>query len=190
MLDIYEVLISRRTTKFLYPKDELVMQSFASCSLADVNVVIIGQDPYPNDKANGIAFGSSNGHTPSLNVLQRWIGKTIDPTLLTWTAQGVLLLNSALTVEVSGRTMSHSTLWKEFVEHAVKLCSDKGKVVFALLGNTAKELEYVIDTSTNEVHCEVHPASMCGNRNPYRHSEIFNDINSSLIRYRKTPIVW
>ena len=123
------LLEERQNGKHFTPKIKQLFRAFEECPYNNLKVVFVGQDPYSTlfngiNAADGIAFSCSNTGTvqPSLKYMFQEIEKQIypeggyswDPDLKRWANQGVLLLNSALTVQV-GKTGTHYEIWKNFV---------------------------------------------------------------------------
>lgn len=148
-----------------------IFRAFKLTSYEDTRVVILGQDPYPSKKATGLAFGNEEKDaqfrlSPSLQLIadcverdfHEGINLNFDPTLVSWGKQGVLLLNSALTVE-QGKVGSHTMRWKRFIREVFRmLCRNKPGTIFLLLGAQAKEFRMFIDEKQCHVLSYVHPA--------------------------------
>ncbi len=137
----------------LYPKSKSdIFRAFRECPREKFKVLFIGEDPYPNNNATGIAFGnsantSSKEYSPAFSALQDALernypgfGRFLDPTLSYWARQGVLLLNSSLTVCPNNKYDFTST-WRIFISEVVKLITGDGNRVVVLLGNVARSFE-------------------------------------------------
>ena len=132
--------------KNISPNQKDIFRAFELCSFSSTKVVIFGQDPYfQNGVANGLAFSVNEGKKipASLKNIYKEINNDIgeiknkNGSLDDWTRQGVLLLNSSLTVEV-GIPGSHSNIgWSNFICEVVKILSNKNDVVFILWGYRA-----------------------------------------------------
>lgn len=148
----YEVLKSslkaERTSRIVYPNSPEVLRAFELTQLKDLKAVIIGQDPYHNGAATGLAFGVRSGFktNPSLRVIYKELclehGEeelpNFDFSLESWAKQGVLLLNTTLTV-VKGHPNSHESLWKGFVDGMMReMIKIQDNVVFLLWGKYAQ----------------------------------------------------
>lgn len=144
----YQLLLStlkaERASKTVYPSSSEVLRAFEVTQLKDLKAVIIGQDPYHNGAATGLAFSVRNGFkiNPSLRVIYKELCmeheeeelEGFDYTLESWAKQGVLLLNTTLTV-VKGHPNSHESLWRGFVDGMVReMLKEKDNVVFLLWG--------------------------------------------------------
>ena len=103
-------------TKLVCPHYIDVFKAFKLCDYNNLSVVMLGMDPYPQkDVATGLAFANKDKvESPSLKVIQDTLGYNINPTLESWARQGVLLLNSALTVEMN-KVGSHIMMWRPFI---------------------------------------------------------------------------
>jgi uracil-DNA glycosylase len=152
------------------PDKSDIFRAFRLTKFKDVRVVIIGQEPYPNRRATGLAFGNefaTAGTTlsPALDKIEGCIERTcyedlnlnFDPTLVSWGQQGVLLLNSALTVE-NGKPGSHLARWRKFIRKVVEAVSEeKAGVCFLLLGAQAKMFRSYINNRKHYVFDYAHP---------------------------------
>lgn len=198
---IYSYLISRKGEgATIFPSSDKVYRAFET-SFDNVKVVILGQDPYhsPN-MAQGIAFSVPN-ETPSIppslvNIFAEvendvYNGLYLDknPDLTRWSEQGVLLLNTCLTVE-RGSPFSHGHLgWQRFTEVAFKaVCDKQTPVVFMLWGNHAKEYKKFIHNKYHLVLEAAHPSpfSVKG----FKGCRHFSKANEYLVNNNLKPIIW
>ena len=195
---IYEVEQGKR----FVPKIKNTLNAFKECDLSDLKVVIIGQDPYPwlyknhpdGTVADGLAF--SCGHSmkiqPSLEYIYNAMGKEPDdrnPDLKYLANQGVLLLNSAFTVEVN-KPGTHYHIWKPFMNIILDaICYNKPGIVFILLGKVAQQFEDMI-TEDNLILKASHPASAGYNKGIWNCEDVFNKTNEYLKQRGKTIIQW
>lgn len=153
---------------------------------------MITKTPYPQKNiANGIAFSNNldNKNTSSsLNVILK-ASNSNDQTLLSWCKQGVLMINTALSVE-EGKPSSHSLLWKPFMTSFIKNLSEwETGMIYLLFGNTAQSFEPFINKDLNYVLKEKHP-SYYARLNQDMHSTIFIETNKLLkLKYNQT-IKW
>lgn len=184
-------------TKEIFPCKDLVFKAFQECPYSTCKVVIIGQDPYytPN-VATGMAFANNNEvSSPSLEIIKNAVinlemphnSYTFDPTLRQWSKQGVLLLNSALTVE-RNKALSHTLLWHNFM---VKLITNLSKVnaigVYILLGKTAWDLEKYIKNSY--ILKDNHP-SYYARTNTNMSNRVFNEASKIVYKLYGEKITW
>ena len=188
--------------KRFVPKIKNTLNAFKFCDLKDLKVVIIGQDPYPwlyknhpdGTVADGLAFscGNSMKIQPSLEYIYNAMGKEPEdrnPDLKYLAEQGVLLLNSALTVEVN-KPGTHYTIWKPFINIVIDTINyNKSDIVYILLGKVAQQYEDVIDDS-NLILKASHPASAGYNKGVWNCEDVFNRANNHLQEKGKTIIQW
>jgi len=161
-------------------------------------VVILGQDPYPTPgHANGLAF-AVNPDCPLpkslINIFKELEAdipeSTQDRTLLPWVQQGVILLNTTLTVE-SGKAGSHRNLgWDKVTNEIIfNLSSNYHHLVFILWGNHAQEKKPLIDTTKHLILTSPHPSPLSAARGFFG-SKPFSKTNDYLIAHQSTPIQW
>ena len=194
----------------ILPETSKTFKAFRLCPLKDVKVVILGQDPYHDGSATGLAFANRADKrtvSPSLKNIITAVeidyGKSqgvnvrglldVDVTLESWARQGVLLLNTALTVE-KGKAGSHTELWKDFTRMFVEMLSrNKSNLIFVLWGKKAQGYESYI-RNNHTILKAAHPAaeSYSGGRAGFFTCGHFNRINqiiSPVIEWNKTNIV-
>lgn len=163
---------------------------------ADVKVIIIGQDPYPNPKdACGLAFSvppRASGLPGSLMNIQKEIitdigsTTTADGDLTRWSKQGVMLLNRTLTV-TAGESGSHAGLgWHEVTGKIAEICASQGAVA-VLWGNHAKELSPLFG-ETQKIE-GVHPSPLSAHRG-FLGSKPFSQVNTLLRERGIAPVIW
>lgn len=184
--------------KIIYPPGSLIFNAFEQTPLAQVKVVILGQDPYHNpDEAMGLSFSVPKGKRvpPSLANIYKEInadlGLPIPPhgDLTAWAKQGVFLLNAMLTVE-AGKAASHQQIgWQFFTDAVIKTVSkERESVVFMLWGNFAKRKRELIDTDKHLILESAHPSPLAGNAfSGCRH---FSAANRFLEQNSSPPIDW
>ena len=183
-----------------YPSKDKVFNAFNLCPINELKVVIIGQDPYHGKgQANGLAFSVNNGisHPPSLaNIfkeLKNDLGLTYPKNgyLKVWSNQGVLLLNTILTVRES-QPGSHKEIgWEKFTDQVIKNISKSySNVAFMLWGTYAKEKVKLIDTSKHMIFECGHPSPLSANRGYWFGNKHFSKVNSYLKSIGKLPIDW
>ena len=182
----------------IYPNREDIWNAFIYTKFSDVKCVILGQDPYhgPN-QAHGLSFSVQDGvrFPPSLrNIFQELkddIGCDIPESgnLEKWAKQGVLLLNTALTVE-GGKAGSHRGKgWEQFTDSVIeRLGSREEPIVFILWGNDAKKKMKWIGEH-HQVLTSVHPSPLSSHRGFFG-SKPFSQVNDALNEWGKSPIDW
>jgi uracil-DNA glycosylase len=150
------------------PSPEKVFGCFKRTKAEDLKVVILGQDPYFDGSATGLAFANAADKkvlSPSLKVIKDSVLSLVDskespkfdPTLESWAKQGILLLNSALTVR-RGEPGSHMKAWRPFIERLLVAISAQTNACFLLFGKTAWTFKDCIFDSDKGVFMEYHPA--------------------------------
>lgn len=185
-------------TKTVYPKPENVFNSINRVRFDDVKVVIIGQDPYhePN-QAHGLSFSVENGVElpPSLvnifkEIKNEYAFQNTNGNLLCWAKQGVLLLNSVLTVE-KGKANSHKGMgWENLTQKIIDLLSDREEpIVFLLWGASAQKVGAKIDTSKHLILKSVHPSPLSA-YNGFFGCGHFKKANEFLKNHGKAEIDW
>jgi len=154
-----------------YPSEELIFNAFNLCPFNNVKVVILGQDPYyKKEQAMGLSFSVPEGIKlpPSLRKIYKEIEEDFcksmpesSGNLTHWAEQGVLLLNTTLTVR-AGAANSHKDLgWQEFTDAVIKALSEHHEhIVFMLWGGFARSKKRLIDTNRHCIIESYHPAAM------------------------------
>ena len=184
--------------KVIYPPGSLIFRAFDLTPVPQVKVVILGQDPYHNPgEAMGLSFSVPDGvrTPPSLKNIFKEIEADLGirmsgrPNLEGWARQGVLLLNSILTVE-AGRAASHRGIgWEEFTDAVIRyLSANCSGIVFLLWGNFAKAKAALIDSSRHHVLQAAHPSPLAGGA--FFGCRHFSQTNNLLMQEGKTPINW
>ncbi|KPV97415.1 Uracil-DNA glycosylase [Pseudoalteromonas sp. P1-9] len=199
--DTLEYIAKRRAEGVnVFPPADEVFSAFSSTAFEDVKVVILGQDPYhgPN-QAHGLAFSVKPGikAPPSLANMYKELATDIDgfaiPNhgyLQSWAEQGVLLLNTVLTVE-QGQAHSHKKLgWETFTDRVIAALNEHGDgIVFLLWGSHAQKKGRHIDTTKHVVFNGPHPSPLSAYRGFFG-CKHFSKANDALIAMGKTPINW
>lgn len=184
--------------KVIYPPGSLIFRAFELTPLNEVKVVILGQDPYHGPgQAMGLSFSVPDGvpAPPSLKNIFKEIEDDLgirmsgDTNLEPWARQGVLLLNSVLTVQ-AGLAASHGRIgWQEFTDAVIRCISDRCTgVVFLLWGRYACDKASLIDTSKHIVLTAAHPSPLA--RGAFFGCKHFSKTNSILVREGRAPINW
>jgi len=181
--------------KNIYPLFENIFNAYNACSFQDTRVVILGQDPYHQiNQANGLCFSVPEGvvFPPSLkNInkeLQADLGVSLaSGDLIHWASQGVLLINSILTVEDS-LPGSHANIgWLSFTKLILsELNQRKSGLVFMLWGNYAQKLGKDLDLKRHHIIKTSHPSPLSANRGGWFGTRPFSNANSFLDH----PIIW
>ncbi|MDE5645815.1 MAG: uracil-DNA glycosylase [Muribaculaceae bacterium] len=183
----------------VYPPAASIFAAFDASPFSETKVVIIGQDPYHGPgQANGLCFSVSPGidMPPSLrNIFKEVSADTgapmpADGDLTRWARQGVLLLNSSLTVR-EHQPKSHSGIgWERLTDAAVRMLATKrDNLVFILWGSDAIRKGEFIDRSRHLVLTSPHPSPLSAHRGFFGNRH-FSRANEYLTAHGKTPIVW
>ena len=187
----------------IYPQHENVFRAFELTSYADTRVVILGQDPYHGvNQANGLCFSvqSDVAIPPSLrNILkelQSDLNFTINKNtpdhgnLEQWARQGVLLLNTTLTVR-AGEAGSHQGRgWESFTDEVIRIVNDKSHpVVFVLWGASARKKRLLINPDKHHIIESAHPSPLSAHKG-FIGSRPFTKINEALVIFGLSPIDW
>lgn len=185
--------------KQIYPPKDLIFRAFQMVPFNEYKVVILGQDPYHSPgQANGLAFSVNKGHKipPSLlNIykeLHTDVGMEI-PThgdLSSWAKQGVLLLNSVLTVEESTPGAHQNKGWEKFTDQVIiSLNKELSGLVFLLWGNYAKTKKRFIDPQKHLVLEANHPSPLSAYRG-FFNCKHFSKTNQYLLSKNNKAINW
>lgn len=198
-LKLRAFLKSEYSTHKIYPDMYDIFNALRWTSCADTKVVILGQDPYHEEgQAHGLAFSVQRGVKipPSLlnmyKELQNELGLYIPNNgyLEKWARQGVLLLNSSLTVR-SGLANSHRNKgWEIFTDRIISCLNDReDPVIFMLWGNNAKEKMQVITNPQHKILTAPHPSPLSASRGFFGCGH-FKTANRMLEKMGKEPIDW
>ncbi len=185
-------------TKKVYPPAGSILRAFDLCPLDRVKVVIVGQDPYHGaGQANGLSFSVNNGVSlpPSLQNIFKEIQSDLNITPLSsgdltrWATQGVLMLNSVLTV-LAGKPASHTGVgWEQFTDAVIQTLSAKHThIVYLLWGKYAQTKGAAIDRDQNLVLTSGHPSPYSASLFFGKHH--FSQCNKYLVENGITPINW
>ena len=190
----------RRAGKTIYPPQEEVFNAFKATEFDKVKVVILGQDPYHGPgQAHGLCFSVRPGvkTPPSLGNIYKELKQSLPgfeiPNhgyLQKWAAQGVLLLNSVLTVE-QGNAHSHSKIgWEQFTDKVIAALNEHAQgLVFMLWGSHAHKKGAAIDSSKHTVLKTTHPSPLSAHRG-FLGCGHFVQCNQILVKQGLQPIDW
>ncbi|WP_417204307.1 uracil-DNA glycosylase [Acetoanaerobium sticklandii] len=198
-LELREFLIKEYKSHLIYPDKYKIFEALKLTDYEDVKIVILGQDPYhgPN-QAHGLAFSVSLGVPipPSLLNIYKELERDINfriPNhgyLVDWSKQGVLLLNTALTVRAGMANSHRGKGWEIFTDQVIRLLSLREKpMVFLLWGKNAAEKEALIDTSKHLVLKAPHPSPLSAHRG-FLGCGHFSKANEFLTKNSIAPINW
>lgn len=200
-IDIMQFLISeQQQNKTIYPPQEDIFNAFNYCAKNDIKVVIIGQDPY-HDKgqAHGLSFSVQPyvKTPPSLRNIYKELSSDIPgfeiPNhgfLKSWAEQGVLLLNTSLTVQAH-KPASHSKIgWEIFTDSVIKhINNELDSLVFLLWGSHAQTKSVFIDESKHKILKSAHPSPFSAHRG-FLGNKHFSETNKWLKEHNIKEINW
>ena len=198
-LKLLEWVKQEYRTKRIFPKKEDVFNALVYTSYENTKVVILGQDPYPNvGQGMGLSF-SVNVGVPFPKSLQNIFAELQSDlqcttpkhgSLVKWAKQGVLLLNTALTVQ-EGRPNSHQNKgWEIFTDRIISLVNEKTEpVVFILWGSNARSKKRLIDNPRHLIIESAHPSPLSAARGFFG-SKPFSRTNAFLTANGREPIDW
>jgi uracil-DNA glycosylase len=185
------------------PPLKQVFRAFQECPISELKVVIVGQDPYPQlGVADGIAFSCGNTlkREASLRYIHKAIANTVyadkldfkdmNPDLVTWSNQGILLMNTSLTTEIN-KIGKHFDIWKAFTQYLIDMLNANGKpLVWVFLGKKAQEYSDLVDDSHIKLYAS-HPASAAYQKEQmWNCDDVFNQINVSLLKLEYPQVKW
>lgn len=186
-------------TTRIYPPGSEIFAAFDATPFDSVKVVIIGQDPYHDvNQANGLCFSVRDGipFPPSLNNIFKEIhddlGTPIPQSgdLSRWAKQGVLLLNSTLTVRAHCAGSHQNKGWEQFTDEVIlQLAQKKENLVFILWGAYAIKKGAFINRMKHLVLTSPHPSPLSAHRGFFGNKH-FSQTNAYLVKHGKTPIEW
>ena len=185
--------------KKIFPPGSQIFRAFDLTPVRDVKVVILGQDPYHGyGQAHGLSFSVPSGipSPPSLKNIFKEIESDLGvkmsgcPNLESWARQGVLLLNSVLTVRAHEAASHAGRGWEQFTDAVVRTINERKQgVVYMLWGSYAQRKGQVVDSSKNFVLKSVHPSPLSVYRGFFG-CKHFSQANAYLQSVGKTPIIW
>lgn len=185
--------------KEIFPAEENILAALRCTPLDEVKVVILGQDPYPTPgHAHGLSFSVQPSVDPLPKSLQNIFreleddigAKRINGHLADWAGQGILLLNTYLTVE-SGSPQSHSSIgWTLLTNEVIKVVNEEREnVVFILWGRSAQVKSIYINKKKHLILESPHPSPLSASRGFFG-SKPFSQTNDYLVKYDQEPIQW
>ena len=183
----------------VFPPGNKIFAAFDATPFDDVKVVILGQDPYHDyNQANGLCFSVNDGvqFPPSLlNIFKEIhddIGSAIPQNgdLSRWAKQGVLLLNSTLTVRAHSAGSHQGHGWEQFTDKVIEyLATERENLVFMLWGAYAIKKGAFIDRSRHLVLTSPHPSPLSAHRGFFGNHH-FSRANAYLVEHGKSPVNW
>jgi len=198
-LNLRKFLISEYNSKVIYPNMYDIFNALHYTSYQNTKVVILGQDPYHGPhQAHGLSFSVNPGvkTPPSLINIYKELHTDLgcyvpnNGYLKKWADQGVLLLNTVLTVRAGAANSHKNKGWEEFTTEVIKVLNKKETpIVFILWGNNAISKEKLITNPKHYIIKSVHPSPLSASRGFFG-SKPFSKTNNFLISTKQTPIDW
>ena len=198
-LELQSFIQDEYARKTIYPAQENIFRAFNLLTLDKVKVVIIGQDPYHGKgQGNGLAFSVYENIKipPSLKNIYKELVDDIEcpiplnGDLSSWAEQGVLMINSVLTVEEAKPNSHKGKGWEIFTDRVIeKLSLDFENIVFILWGGPSQKKEVLIDSVKHLILKAPHPSPLSSYRGFFG-SKPFSQINEYLKRHQKKEIEW
>ena len=198
-LGLQQFLKQEYSTKKIYPKPENIFSALNMVKYEDVKVVIFGQDPYHQPgQAHGLCFSVQEGVKipPSLVNIFKEIEDEFGYKCLTngdlsrWAKQGVLLLNTSLTVEDSKPNSHKNKGWETFTSAVVKKLNErKEPIIFVMWGANAKVFEPLIDAEKHIILKSAHPSPLSAYQGFFKNGH-FKKVNEILKQNNQTEIDW
>lgn len=190
----------RYETTTVFPQKENIFNAFSLTKLDNLKVVILGQDPYHGaGQAQGLAFSTPSNikNPPSMQNILKEINDDLgkksiceDGDLTPWAKDGVMLLNTILTVEESKPKSHHKLGWEIFTDNIIKYISDNcNEVVFLLWGSPAISKSKLIDTQKHHILSAPHPSPLSSYRGFFG-CKHFSQTNEILKKIGKKEINW
>ncbi|MCR4897399.1 MAG: uracil-DNA glycosylase [Lachnospiraceae bacterium] len=196
---LYLFLKEEYATHVIYPPSDQIFTAFHSTPLSKVKVVILGQDPYHEPgQAHGLSFSVQEGIEPPpslVNIYQELhtdLGCTVPNhgCLQKWADQGVLLLNSILTVRAHQAFSHKGKGWETFTDAAIRgLNTQDRPIVFILWGKSARDKKVMLNNPNHLILESPHPSPLSAYRGFFG-SRPFSKTNEFLIAHGETPIDW
>ena len=198
-IKLQSFLILEEKKYIIYPKKEKIFNAFNLCSFQKLKIVILGQDPYHGeDQAHGLSFSIKKGvsHPPSLKNIFKELTSDLkirireNGNLSKWAEQGVLLLNSILTVR-KGMAGSHKKKgWEIFTDNVIeKISKNKKGIIFILWGKYAKAKKGLIDKKKHYILQAPHPSPLSA-YSGFFGCKHFSKANKILSKNNKKIINW
>jgi uracil-DNA glycosylase len=197
--ELQEFVFEERGRHEVYPPDEDVFAALHLTPYSDVKVLIVGQDPYHGPgQAHGLCFSVRYGVSvpPSLMNIHKELEADLGiappghGNLEAWARQGVLLLNTSLTVRAHEAASHQGKGWEQFTDEVIRTVNAKqDRVVFVLWGASARKKKPLIDVQRHAVVESAHPSPLSSHRG-FVGSRPFSQINAALAEAGRPPVDW
>lgn len=199
--EILDAITFEYSNRTCFPPKDLIFDAFNQCSFTNIKVVIIGQDPYHGEgEANGLSFSVNDGVKipPSLRNIFREINTDLNTVFIPnsgnlerWAMQGVLLLNSCLTVQKDEPNSHKHLKWNRFTDAVIQKISDeKEGLVFLLWGSFAHKKGFLINREKHLVLESGHPSPLSANQGKWFGNAHFSQTNLYLKSKGNNQIEW
>lgn len=197
--DLYQKVVEEYKTRLIFPPSDDIFNAFALTPLKDVKVVIIGQDPYHNvGQAHGLCFSVRPDVEipPSLVNIYKELHDDLgcyvpnNGYLVKWAKQGVLLLNTVLTVRAHQANSHRGMGWEQFTDAAIRILNEEDRpIVFILWGSPAQTKKKMLNNPRHLILEAPHPSPLSAYRGFFG-SRPFSKTNTFLEENGLTPIDW
>lgn len=197
--ELQQFVETERDRHTVYPGRDEVFAALHLTPLAEVKVLILGQDPYHGPgQAHGLCFSVRSGTRPPPSLQNIFtelhddlgIERPATGDLTPWARQGVLLLNATLTVRASQAASHQGKGWETFTDEVIRAVDAKPeRVVFILWGNSARRKRALIDTSRHVIIESPHPSPLSAHRGFFG-SKPFSRANEALVAAGRDPVDW
>lgn len=197
--NLHDFLVTEYKTKNIFPNMYDIFNALHYTEYQDVKVVILGQDPYHGpSQAHGLSFSVKPGipAPPSLKNIFKELHSDLgcyipnNGYLKSWADQGVLLLNTVLTVQAGNANSHKGKGWEIFTDRVISVLNDReDPVIFILWGNNAISKKKLITNKQHYILQSVHPSPLSANRGFFG-SKPFSKTNEILKQLGKEPIDW
>ena len=194
-----QFLLTEKKSHSVYPPNKEIFTAFWKTPFHQVRAVLLGQDPYHGPgQAHGLSFSVKKGISipPSLRNIYKELAADIGITppphghLIEWAEQGVLLLNTVLTVRHKQAASHQKKGWERLTDRAIsELSKQRDGLIFILWGSKAQAKINLIDTSKHCIIKSVHPSPMSAERG-FHGSKPFSKANAYLVQRGEAPIDW
>jgi len=199
MADLRRFLVEEKSAHMVFPPGNEIFNAFAYTPFDRVRVVILGQDPYHGpDQAHGLCFSVRRGVRPPPSLrnifkeLQATLGVPVPShgELTAWAEQGVLLLNTVLTVRAHEAHSHRNRGWEQFTDRVITLLNERREgLIFVLWGSAARKKAPMIDTERHTILRSPHPSPLSAHRGFFGCGH-FQTINAHLESQGLSPIDW
>jgi uracil-DNA glycosylase len=196
--ELEQFVDAERGKHTVFPPEDDVFNAFKATPFPKVKVLLLGQDPYHDDRqAHGMCFSVRPGVRPPPSLVNMFkelksdLGCTVPNNgyLVPWARQGVMLLNAVLTVRAHTPTSHKDKGWEKFTDAVIRALNARPKpVVFALWGAYAQKKQKLIDADRHRIVAAAHPSPLSAQK--FFGSKPFSAINNALEELGETPIDW